>query len=153
MKVAPPPRLTWCHMTPWGQHFHISILGPKNIIWAEKRWNKYKLYIIQNEKVLSFCYELKILWNPSSISYHFCWNSWKLCFKCYVINEYGQNRQNMAKKTIHSFFTYFFPNFERSHDYIWTSLLFTDFGPKCAFLTKNVKKKRKNSILFKMNKC
>ena len=53
--------------------------------------------------------------------------------------------------TIHSFYTYFFPNFEWSHDYIWTSLVFRDFGPKCAFLTKNVKKKHKNSILFKMN--
>ena len=106
-----PFPFTWCHVMPWGQHFHISILGPKNIILAEKRWNKYKLYIIQNEKVLSFCYELKILWNPSSIPYHFYWNSWKLCFKCHVVNKYGQNRRNMPKKTIHSFSFIFFPKF------------------------------------------
>ena len=57
------------------------------------------------------------------------------------------------KKLYIPFFTYFFPNFEWSHDYIWASLLVRDFGPKRAFLTKNVKKKHKNAILFKMNKC
>ena len=43
----------------------------------------------------------------------------------------------MAKKTNHSFFTYFFPNFEWSHDYIRASLFFRNFWPKCAFLAKN----------------
>ena len=46
----------------------------------------------------------------------------------------------MAKKTKHSFFTYFFPNFEWSDDHIWASLVLRDFGPKYEFLAKKLKK-------------
>ena len=53
----------------------------------------------------------------------------------------------MAKKTIHSFFTYFFPNFEWSHDYVWASLVLRNFGPKYAFLTKKLNKTQKFNII------